>query len=94
MGAAARDRAYRERRRAGRRVFKFEGDLFAITAALIDRGMISERDALDNQKVDTALGEHCARSLGVKIPTTRRPDSAAHPATPRLKAGGAGGGKS
>ena len=58
--SAARQRLYRERLMAGRRVARIEIDDVAVIEALIESNLLQPSDADDLEKVDAALGEFVA----------------------------------
>jgi hypothetical protein len=52
---AARARLYRTRQRLGQRIFHLALDEFRVVEALHDAGRLSEDDALNHDRVETAL---------------------------------------
>lgn len=61
--AAARASRHRQRQRLGRKVVGIEIDEIAVVAGLIDRGFVSESQALDDAKVAAALGRLIAETI-------------------------------
>lgn len=61
--SAARQRRYRARARRGEAVLRVRANYFDLIDALVESTMLSEGEALDREKVETAVAEVLATWL-------------------------------